>query len=558
MPHKQPPHPTAFDYEPVVPPTRRSGVRREHAGDEGEWPPRQSQPHNFSEAETFDELTGDSRASIDELTQDSRASISDSHTRKVSATRSKASSSSNRDHDAAVSHALKRGHALSFAGLFLFTTLLFFRPYELIPALSFLKSSAAFYAALLTLLIFIPTQVSLEGTLTARPREVNLVLLLAAFALLSLPLAINRGEAWDTFMEFLKVVAIFIVIVNTVRTERRLRLLIGLVLAASCVLGVGALRDYGSGKLTVDGYRVTGVISGIFGNPNDLALHFATMIPVTVALFLATRGLHKKLAYAACAVLMVGGLAVTFSRGGFLGLAAGALVLAWKLGRRNRLAVMVAAVFVLIAAFAFAPGNYSGRMASILDKSLDANGSSVARQELLIVSVKTALRHPFLGVGLGNFHIVSIGEHVSHNAYTQVAAETGMAACVVYVLFLLTPRKRLRLIEEETLDARATHARFYYLSVGLQASLAAYMVSSFFGSVAFQWYIYYLVGYAVCLRRIYEATLEAESSASITTKTGDAPIAGVVMDNFDAENGDGDEEARGWREPLMPLSKVVR
>jgi hypothetical protein len=29
------------------------------------------------------------------------------------------------------------------------------------------------------------------------------------------------------------------------------------------------------------------------------------------------------------------------------------------------------------------------------------------------------------------------------------------------------------------------------------------MVASFFAAVAYQWYIYYLVGYAIALRRIY-------------------------------------------------------
>jgi hypothetical protein len=31
------------------------------------------------------------------------------------------------------------------------------------------------------------------------------------------------------------------------------------------------------------------------------------------------------------------------------------------------------------------------------------------------------------------------------------------------------------------------------------------MVSSFFASVAYQFYVYYLVGYAVCLRQLHEA-----------------------------------------------------
>ncbi|MBA3440420.1 MAG: hypothetical protein H0T92_11175, partial [Pyrinomonadaceae bacterium] len=92
---------------------------------------------------------------------------------------------------------------------------------------------------------------------------------------------------------------------------------------------------------------------------------------------------------------------------------------------------------------------------------------------------------------------------VSHNAYTQVAAEMGIAALVLYVMFILVPFKRLREIERETYAARRT-SQFYYLAVALQASLIGYMVSSFFLSVAYGWHVYYLVGYAVCLRRLYQ------------------------------------------------------
>jgi hypothetical protein len=35
------------------------------------------------------------------------------------------------------------------------------------------------------------------------------------------------------------------------------------------------------------------------------------------------------------------------------------------------------------------------------------------------------------------------------------------------------------------------------------------MIGSFFASVAYLWYIYYLVGYAICLRRMYQLEKEA-------------------------------------------------
>jgi putative inorganic carbon (HCO3(-)) transporter len=400
---------------------------------------------------------------------------------------------------------LKRGHALGYLGLFLFTAVLYFRPYELFPALSSFNSMA-FVLAVATLIVFFPSQLALEGTLTARPREINLLLLLCLVALLSVPLAIDPGAAWETFSgNFVKAALMFVVMVNVVRTPRRLKALILLALAVSFFLSVGALRDYSSGKVVVEGYRVAGRIGGMFDNPNDLALHLVTMIPLTVALLLSARGVAVKLTYGVCAALMLAAITVTFSRGGFLGLVAALTVLAWKLGRRNRFVVVAIMLVAVVLFLALAPGNFPARILSIFIPSLDPVGSSGARQQLLIKSVLVALRHPLLGVGMGNFPIVSIHDQVTHNAYTQVAAEMGAAALAFYVLLIVSPLKRLRQIEDQTYEARRTSRFFYYLSVGLQASLIGYMVSSFFASVAYLWYVYYLVGYAVCLRRMYEA-----------------------------------------------------
>jgi O-antigen ligase len=243
-----------------------------------------------------------------------------------------------------------------------------------------------------------------------------------------------------------------------------------------------------------------------------MAIHLITFIPVVVAFMFGARGL-KKLFYAVCLFLLVGGMMVTFSRGGFLGLAGCASVLAWKLGRRNRFAVFGLLLVAVVLMVLLAPGGYSTRMLSIFDSSLDPVGSSSARQQLLILSIKTALFNPVFGVGMGNFHIISIREAVSHNSYTQVAAELGLAAFVFYTLFLVTPLGRLKRIERATLESRRASS-FYYLAVGLQASLVAYMIGSFFGSIAYHWYVYYLVGYAVALRRIYATTAEAKGAGA--------------------------------------------
>ncbi|HEX6183668.1 MAG TPA: O-antigen ligase family protein [Pyrinomonadaceae bacterium] len=424
--------------------------------------------------------------------------------------------------------ALRPAHAFTFAGLFLFTFVLFYRPYEYIP----LPTNLAFWFAALTLVVFVPSQLAAEGSLTARPREVNLVLLLAATGLLSIPLAKGSpGEAWATFSDiFLRAVLIFIFIVNTVRTERRLRWMLLLSVGSAVALGAAALYDFRAGRLTVEGYRVEGSLGGIFENPNDMALHLVTMTPIALAMGFGARGLLRKALYWGAAALMVAGTVVTYSRGGFLALAASTLVLAWTLGRRNRFAVVAGACVLTLGLLLLAPGNYGARIFSIYDRSLDAHGSADARQALLMRSVLVAVRNPLFGVGMGNFAYVSFRNQVTHNAYTQVAAEMGAAALVIYMLYIVTPLRRLRVVVRETFEARRT-SRFYYLAAGLAASLVGYMVASFFASVAYYWNIYYLVGYAVCLYRLYEASGEApsnshESAARVETK-GEGEAAAV-------------------------------
>ena len=108
---------------------------------------------------------------------------------------------------------------------------------------------------------------------------------------------------------------------------------------------------------------------------------------------------------------------------------------------------------------------------------------------------------------MGNYAAeMSYRGQVAHNAYTHVSAEMGIAALVCYTMFIVTPLKKLGQVARETFGTRA-NSDFYYLAVGLQASLLGYMVSSFFASVAYLWYVYYLVAYAVCLRRLYESEI---------------------------------------------------
>jgi O-antigen ligase len=399
---------------------------------------------------------------------------------------------------------LKHGHAFSYAALFLFTVILYARPAEFYP--SALTASIALLVGIATLGFFIPTQLSLEGTLTGRPREVNLVLLFCLTGLLSIPFAINREEAWVEFSStFIRCIVIFVVIINVVRTEARLKGLIFLAIAAGIWLSVEAINDYRLGLMTVEGYRAAGRGTGIFGNTNDMALHLVTILPISVALLLGSKGAVRKFLHGACAALMIAAIVLSYSRGAFIGMLVVVLFIAWKLGRQRRLEIIFAVLGFAGLIVVLAPDKYGSRLLSIFIPSLDAEGSADSRRGELFRSIYVALRHPLLGIGMGNYQPeMSYKGLVTHNSYTQVAAEMGMTALACYVMFVVTPLKNLGQIARETFETRRD-SRFYYLALGLQASLIAYLISSFFLSVAYVWYVYYLVGYAVCLRRLYES-----------------------------------------------------
>ena len=390
----------------------------------------------------------------------------------------------------------KGGHGLTFVGLFLFTVVLYIRPYEIFPSLIWLKG-IAFWIAIPTILIYIPSQLGIDQKLTFRPRQVNMLLLLFFAAVLSVPLSSDRQVSWDSLTDYLKVVLMFIVFINVVRTEARLKLLLLLILIVSCVMSFAAVNDYRMGILASNGQRIKGIIGGMFDNPNDLALHLVTLIPISIGLMLSSRAVFKKLFYATCAIVLVAGVVVSFSRGGFLGLVCAGGMLGWRLMRRNKGLLLIAPL--IVAAFiALAPGGYGSRLATTSD------GSAETRTDDLKRSIFIAIRHPVVGVGMGNYVLFSNKEHASHNAYTQVASELGIAALVFYLLFQIASIKDLREIIRET-EPKGPDARYHYLAIGFEAALVGYMVCSFFASVAFLWYIYYLVGYSICLRRLYES-----------------------------------------------------
>jgi O-antigen ligase len=182
---------------------------------------------------------------------------------------------------------------------------------------------------------------------------------------------------------------------------------------------------------------------------------------------------------------------------------AGVLVL-WEFAIRGRRAyLIILAGFLGVAILIFSPGHYAERVASIVtgqqENSMD-RGSREARKELLVRSVSTAVHHPIFGVGAGNFEVLSGNWHVAHNTYTEIAAEGGFPALILFLLVIYRTFFNLRQVRKS--KAYKLDAEVRILTGGLWVSVVAYLVSAFFASTEYSMYPYFLFTYTTALYQI--------------------------------------------------------
>jgi len=293
--------------------------------------------------------------------------------------------------------------------------------------------------------------------------------------------------------EFSKIVLIVLLLVQAVDTFPRLRQLIFVQTAAVITISVVSLLNQ-----TQMAGRMTGSVGGIFDNPNDLAANISLVIPFCFAFLQATRNNIKK-GFWLCAILLLSyALVATFSRGGFLALLAAIASSIWYIGatvRRFRRFILVLPFVICFILFGAMRGNYATRIQSIFDPTLDQTGSYIARQGLLIRSLEVAARHPLLGVGPGQFSEFSGDWHIAHNTYTELAAEAGFPASIVFIWMFVD-----RFSKVSRISAKKRFDPDIRLFAGaLSASLIAFFVVAFVSSVEYLILPYFLLAYCIAL-----------------------------------------------------------
>ena len=184
----------------------------------------------------------------------------------------------------------------------------------------------------------------------------------------------------------------------------------------------------------------------IIMNPNGLAafLLMGALISMSLALARVSR-LAPRLLWALACVVQLGGIAVTFSRGAWIGLAVGVLVLVIMAYRRYLVAIAGAAVLALVLRAAGLRRQVHLRLQFL---AYITKSSQAGRLYVWRMAVDYAAAHPWFGIGLGTFGGTSAitfgyGRLWVDNFYLQLAAEGGLLLLAFFLWILLRAIKGL-------------------------------------------------------------------------------------------------------------------
>jgi len=179
---------------------------------------------------------------------------------------------------------------------------------------------------------------------------------------------------------------------------------------------------------------------GFFPDPHMLAFFIGLTAPLSLVLMFSENGRRARWLFIVCCLLFAV-LLLTFSRGGYLGLAFGLVamfVFAWpRFDRKEKVffssCLILASVIILLAG-----SPVMGRFFSSFDL---AEGSNLGRLAIWQESWTVFKDSPILGVGLGNYPLALDfnanyrSAVTSHNLYLDILAETGLVGLVAWVWF---------------------------------------------------------------------------------------------------------------------------
>jgi O-antigen ligase len=307
------------------------------------------------------------------------------------------------------------------------------------------------------------------------------------------------------------------------RDLRRLVLVLAVVGTGVCLYSLGGAGDI---QAALPGAGVVGNrASGIFQSPNQLGTFSGLLMFVGLGLALGARTRWERVVGSACLLSATAALLISLSRGAWIGAGLGLAVFVLLSPRARRVVPAVLAaggILIPLVLAVTAPQLFAvvaARAAALVQ--VDANPED-ARPLIYQEAVRQIVERPWTGQGPGNYPLVLESAHSAapsvavlhaHNVMLQVAAEAGIPAAVLLVVFTLSVARSV-LLARSRLPAPDRD-----LLMGLAAGLVVVMGQGLFDFTLGNPTLLFLVWTTVGL--VFAATIRTEGAEPETA----APLA---------------------------------
>jgi probable O-glycosylation ligase (exosortase A-associated) len=364
-----------------------------------------------------------------------------------------------------------------------------------------------------------------------RTRETYLYIGLWALTVLTTFYAFHQDAAWEELKRVSKILLMTTVTLLVINDRDKLRWLF-LVMA----LSIGLLGAKGGlfGYLTSGQWKIFGPRDSFIADNNDFALVLTMALPLL--LYLAHEEGRRWLRASLYAMFVLGIVAtiLTFSRGGFLALAAVAFLLLLK-AKRKALAVVLATAGLVVVA-AYIPQQWVERMGTI--REYEDDRSATGRLNAWAMGWNMAKDRPWTGGGFQSYHWEQFvmyapnprDVHDVHSVYFEILGEQGFVAFGIYLGLLASCFLSLRKLKRTYGQAPEGKWVADYADM-LQVSLVAFVVGGAFLGRAFFDFFFHLVAGVIILKSL-AAREPAGARENVPYVIGREPALGPAVQVF--------------------------
>jgi O-antigen ligase len=353
-------------------------------------------------------------------------------------------------------------------------------------------------------------------------------LLMSAFMVVFLAASITAvypDWAWIHFQEMLSWFVVYFLVVNTVTTERRLLIFVGLFLVASYKLSFFGARTWIMRGFSFEPWGIQGP-HGFFMNSGELTVQMLMFAPVAYYLAVFLRPHISRLKFALLMTMPITAALTVLgasSRGSQLGLA----YQSYRVFLRERLTLKSIAIVAAAVAIGWnlLPAEQKERFSA-------AGSDSTSVQRLLYWKhgLEMIRDHPVLGVGPNNFppyyedhwpeDMLMGSTQVPHNIFIQVGTDVGVTGLLLFVALIWRSFSISRSVRAMALDDKP----FGALANGFLIGLWGFLISGQFVTIAYYPFFWINLAMTVALGSIARRSQQERRSEIMSSNSDSRPV----------------------------------